>query len=157
MTLPGSWTRRPESERRMVAAIATVVAVILFATFAWIPLERSRARLEREVPELRAAVAALRKDADEVARLRALPPIAAASATPVAGLAAGALAPPAGARLAPVDARRLKLDAADIGFTPLVHWLASAPAAQGLRVESARIEALATSGRVRAEITLARP
>jgi type II secretory pathway component PulM len=38
----------------------------------------------------------------------------------------------------------------------LLDWLATAQAAHGLRVESARIEALPTPGRVRAELTLAR-
>jgi len=157
MTLPELWTRRPERERRAIAAIAIVAAAIVLAAFVWIPLERTRARLEREVPELRAAVAALRKDADEVRSLRAMPAVASASSAPLAGLAAGGLATPAGARLVSVDARRLKLAAADIAFTPLVQWLATTPAAQGLSVESARIEALPAPGRVRAEITLARP
>jgi len=154
--LAAAWSRRSAGERRMLAAAAAAAAVLLFAAFVWLPLERARARLEREVPGLRADVAALEGDAQEVRRLRSMPPTAAAAAhRPLAALAAGALAVPPGARLTLADERHLRLAAGDVDFAKLVEWLASTQASEGLRVESARVEALATRGRVRADITLA--
>lgn len=149
------WRQRSAGERRTLAIGAGAIALLLFIAFAWIPLERSRARLEREVPQLRAAVAALQRDADEVKRLRAMPAASHADAAPLSTLAAGTGVPP-GARLSVLDARRVNLAANDMAFTALVEWLANAAPAQGLRVESAHLEALAMPGRVRADITLAR-
>jgi len=156
MTLPAAWTRRSERERRILAAGAGLAALLLFIAFVAIPLERARTRLAREVPELRAAVEALRKDAGEARRLRALPPAGTGPAASLAALTAGSLTPPPGARLVLADARHVKLTGEDVAFGALVEWLATSAAAQGLRVERARIEALATAGRVRADLTLGR-
>jgi type II secretory pathway component PulM len=54
------------------------------------------------------------------------------------------------------DDKHVRLAGDDIAFGALLDWLATAQAAHGLRVESARIEALPTAGRVRAQLTLAR-
>ena len=131
-------------------------AVMLAVALVWLPLERTRVRLEREVPELRAAVQALLRDAEEAKRLRSMAPVAAQSAAPLAALAAGAVAAPPGSRLVLVDPGHLRLTGADVGFTQLLEWLASAAGNHGLRVESAHVEALAAPGRVRVDITLAR-
>ena len=61
-----------------------------------------------------------------------------------------------GVQLSVPDEKHVKLTAPDVGFTALLDWLVTAQAAHGLRVESARIDALATQGRVRAELVLAR-
>lgn len=149
------WRQRSSGERRTLAIGAGAIAALLFVAFAWIPLERSRARLESEVPRLRATVAALERDAGEVRRLRAMPAPSHEDAAPLSALSANAGLPP-GARLTVLDPRRVKLSAEDTGFTALVEWLANGAPAQGLHVESARLEALAMPGRVRADITLAR-
>ena len=156
MKLPAAWTRRSERERRLLAAGAGLAALLLFVALVAIPLERARARLGREVPELRAAVQALQKDAAEARRLRALPPAGTGPAASLAAIAAGSLTPPPGARLVLADARHVKLTGEDVAFGALIEWLATSAAAQGLRVERARIEALATAGRVRADLTLGR-
>lgn len=155
MTPAPFWAQRSPRERAVLGWGAAALAALLFVALAWIPLERERARLEHEVPQWRGTVAALQREADEVRRLRSMPR-AAASSAPLAALAGGGLAVPPGTRLTLVDERRLKLAGDDVGFTQLLDWLASTQAAQGLRVESAHVEALAASGRVRAEITLAR-
>ncbi len=151
------WSARSARERRVLAWSAGIVTALLFLALAWLPLERTRARLEREVPELRATVATLERDAQEVRRLRAMPPLRAATGEPLAALASGSVPVPAGTRLTVVDARHLRLAAQDASFGALVEWLSSVAPAQGLRVESARLEALAAPGRVRADIALARP
>jgi len=56
-----------------------------------------------------------------------------------------------------VDLKDLvKLVGDDMAFPALLDWLATAQAAHGLRVESAKIESLREAGRVRAELSLVR-
>jgi general secretion pathway protein M len=156
VTAPDFWRSRSPRERAVLGIGAAVTGAMLLIALVWLPLERARTRLEREVPELRAALAALRRDADEAKRLRSMAPVAAQSAAPLASLAAGAVAAPPGARLVLADPGHLRLTGADVAFTQLLEWLASSATNHGLRVERARVEALPAPGRVRVDITLAR-
>ena len=158
MSVAALWHSRSPRERSVVTAGLTVLAMMLVVALVWLPLERARARLAAELPQLRASVLALQRDADEVKRLRALPATIPANPAPLAPLIAAntwARDLP-GVQLSVPDERHVKLSGADVSFTALLDWLATAQAAHGLRVESARIEALPTSGRVRAELTLER-
>jgi len=157
MNAPELWRSRSPRERRVLAWGTGIVAAFLALALAWLPLERARARLEREVPQLRASVAALERDAEEARRLRSMAPLQANAATPLSALAAGSVTVPAGARLTVVDDRHLRLVAADASFQALLEWLSSVAPAQGLQVERAHLEALSEPGRVRADIGLARP
>jgi general secretion pathway protein M len=158
MNLAAAWRSRSARERRAAGAGLVVLAVLLIVTLVWLPLERARGRLSAQLPQLRASVKALQRDAGEVKRLRALPPTVPANPAPLAPLiAANAWARELpGVQLSVPDERHVKLSGADLGFTALLDWLATAQAAHGLRVEAARIEALPAPGRVRAELTLAR-
>ena len=143
---------RTEREVRMIYAAASIVVVLLLVALVWLPLERARTRLGAELPALRASVEVLQRQADEVKRLRALPPSANREA-PVAALAS---APPAGARVTALDAKRVRLAADDAAFAALLEWMTAAQASHGLHVESARIDALPAAGRVKADIVMAR-
>jgi general secretion pathway protein M len=147
---PAVWTRRSPRERHVLAIGAVVVAVLLFVALAWIPVARTHARLERELPQVRASIAALERQADEVRRLRMLPAAASAAATP------GAAPALAGAQVSIPAPGRMQVVAGDVAFGALLDWLVAIEAAQGMHVESAHIEALPTVGRVRAELTLGR-
>jgi type II secretory pathway component PulM len=146
--------RRDRSEREMRALAwgAAAVALVLVYALAWLPLERARARLAAELPALRASAEAMQRQADEVRRLRALPP-AANQQAPVSALAA---TPPAGAQVTALDPKRVRVSASDAAFTTLLEWIVAAQASHGLHVESARLDALATPGRVKADIVLSR-
>lgn len=152
-----AWSDRPARERAFLAAGAGALAALLLIALVWLPLERARARLAHELPVLRASVATLQRQADEVRRLRAMPAVAGASAQPLAALAAGGAPSLPGAQLAVLDVGHVRVAGSDVGFAPLLEWLASTQAAHGLHVESARIDALPATGRVRVDITLARP
>lgn len=151
MNAPSWWRSRPARERRVLATGAGAVAGLLFVALVWVPVARTHARLERELPSLRASLETLALQAREVQRLRATP---AAQASGAAG--AGSLPTLAGAQVSIPSPGRVRLAASDVAFSALLDWLAAAEAAQGLHVESAHIEALPTAGRVRAELTLAR-
>ncbi len=151
------WDNRSPRERKVIAYAGVAAALLLAVALVWLPLERQRTRLANELPRLRASIAALQRDADEVKRLRSMPPIVTAKAAPLAAFAAGGARELPGARITVLDERRVRLSGADVGYSALLDWIAAAQAAQGLRVESARVEALPAVGRVRAELTLARP
>jgi type II secretory pathway component PulM len=144
---------RSEREVRVVMALAAIVALLLVFAFVWLPLERARTRLQSELPTLRASLDAMRAQAAEAKRLRAMP-LAANRAAPLATLASS---PPAGCQATVLDPRRVRLTAADASFTTIVEWLGAAQASHGLHVDSAHLEALGPPGRVKADIVLARP
>lgn len=158
MSLATLWHSRSPRERSLVCAGAVVLGLMLVVALVWLPLERARVRLDAELPQLRASVAALQRDADEVRRLKALPATIPANPAPLAtvmGANAWSRELP-GVQLSVPDEKHVRLAAADVSFTALLDWLATARAAHGLRVETARIEALPLPGRVRIELTLAR-
>jgi type II secretory pathway component PulM len=131
---------------------------MLYVALVWLPLERMRARLAADLPVLRASIVALERDGAEVKRLRATPSTIPKNRMPLASLMAanawGRELP--GVQVSVPDERHVKLSGADMSFTALLDWLATAQAAHGLRVESARIDSLPAPGRVRAELTLVR-
>jgi type II secretory pathway component PulM len=158
MSLGDLWYARPARERSAIGAGAVVVAIMLVVALAWLPLERTRSRLNAELPALRASVDQLARDGAEAKRLKAMVPSIPRNPAPLAPLIAAndwARELP-GVQLTVHDEKHVKLTAPDVGFTALLDWLVTAQAAHGLRVESARIDALATQGRVRAELVLAR-
>jgi len=143
-------------QRRLAALVAACVALAVLALVA-VEGQRARVRLDAELPRLRASIAMLERDAAEVKRLRAMPPAAArpGAPAPLATLATngGGLQ---GAQISIVDDRRVKVSGGDVGFGPLLEFLQNAQVTHGMRVESARLEALPAAGRVRAELLLAR-
>jgi general secretion pathway protein M len=154
------WAARPPRERALLAwGGAAVVAVLLFA-LAWLPMERSRARLAAELPALRASLAEMRAQAEEVKALRALPARDPSTATGTLAtlVASGTLAQGLpGARLTALGAKRVRLAVDDASWTRLVEWIALTGNAHGLTVEEATVEALPAAGRVRASLVLAAP
>ena len=146
-------------QRRLALVLAACAALAVVALVA-VEGQRTRSRLDAELPRLRASIAALDRDAAEVKRLRALPvaPGAAGQQSPGAPLATlatngGGLQ---GAQVSILDDRRVKVSGGDVGFGSLLEFLQNAQVTHGMRVENARIEALPTAGRVRAELLLAR-
>lgn len=148
------WDNRSGRERRIVWSLLAAASLVILFTL-WLQAERTRERLAGELPRLRASLAALERDAQEAKRLRAMPAPAPAAATPLAALAANAGAVP-GAQVSVLDERRVRITGADLSFAALLEWLGQVRATHGMRVESARLEALAAPGRVRAELVLAR-
>lgn len=152
--LASAWGARSPGERRVLGVVGFIVIAALIAAFVWLPLERTRARLGAELPRLRASVTSLEQQAETVRRLKTMPPRTVA-ATPISALS-GSPANLPGAQVTTLDERRIRLTAPDVGFSALLDWLTSVQASHGLRVESARLDALPVNGRVRAELVLSR-
>ena len=153
------WRSRSDAERTRITAIATGVALVLLVALVWLPMQRASVRLENELPGLRAATATMKRQAEQVAALRAAPPRSTAAAQPLASLAgSGALAQALpGIQVAALDERRLRVTANDVAWGALLGWIADAKAQHGLDITSARVEALAMTGRVKADLALERP
>jgi general secretion pathway protein M len=148
------WRWRSDPERRLITAGAIVVGIILVFAFAWLPLQRERARLDAELPQLRASISQLKRDADEVKRLKIVAPIVSGNPTPLVALATqNSLT---GAQVSVPDDKHVHVVAGDVPFTKLLDWLVTVQSTHGLRVENARIEALPATGRVRADLNLTR-
>ena len=147
------WGLRAERERRAIGWGVALV-VLALALVIWLDAERSRARLATELPRLRASIAALERDADEVRRITSMTAIQPAAASPLVTLATNAGGLP-GATITVLDERRVKVTG-EIGFGALLEWLRNSQATHGMRVESARLESLPAAGRVRADLTLSR-
>lgn len=154
MRLGQWWEGRPARERRVIVNLLAAASLVILFTL-WLQAERTRERLAGQLPQLRASLAALERDAEEVKRLRAMPAPEPLAATPLASLATNAGGVP-GAQVSVIDERRVRLTGTDLSFAALLEWLGNARATHGMRVESARLEALAAPGRVRAELVLAR-
>jgi general secretion pathway protein M len=146
---------RSPAERAILALIAAAIAIGIVAAFAWLPLERTRARLATELPELRASIAVLERDAEEAKRLKAMPPLVPTTNASLGDIATNTKLP-GGAQATVLDPKTVHVAASDVAFGALLEWLAGVQATQGLRVESARVEALPLAGRVRAELRLTR-
>lgn len=157
MNAPAFWTARSPRERAVLGWAMAVAAALLVIAFAWLPMERARARTAGQLPPLRASVAAMRLEAAEAAALRALRAPEASTAASLANLvASGALAQGIpGARLTALDSRRVRLTVEDASWMRLVEWLGTLGSVHGLVTEEATIEALPATGRVRADIVLA--
>lgn len=151
------WQSRAPRERIIIAALAAMVAAASYLLVVY-SAERARAQLRPGVAALRTQAALLDQQAAEHERLRAAP------ATPASP---GALRALIQARL---DAARLsgavtRMDAPDadhvsmtFGAVPFAEWLGFVGAlqAQQVRLETARLEALAASGLVSVNATFAR-
>jgi len=160
MSLLAQWRGRSPRERLVIGAVGLVVLAAIAWAFLWLPMDRHRARLETELPALRASVVQMRAQAVEVKRLKATTPrTQAANPAPLASLlSAGTLAQGLpGARLAPVDGKRVRLAVDDASWPRLVEWVSAAQSLHGLTAEAATVEALPAAGRVKAELVLAAP
>ncbi len=151
--LPSYWATRSEGERTLWISIGALVALVLIIVLAWLPLERSRTRLSAELPRARASLEGMRRDAAEAKRLRAMPQSVSNAQAPIAALAN---APAPGTQVTALDARRVRISGSDVAFNAILQWILAAEASHGLRVESARLDALPAPGRVKADVVLSR-
>lgn len=151
------WHSRAPRERVAVAVLAAIVAM---ACYFWLlhSADRARSQLRASVATLRTQAALLDQQASEHQRLRtAAPPPA--SPTDLRTLVQARIdaAFPSGAltRIESQDADRVRVALGAVSFADWLAWVAALQAQQ-VRIETARVEALAAPGMVSATATLAR-
>lgn len=152
-----TWESRTPRERAIIAALAALLAIALYA---WLVHAgtRERAKLRASVVLLRAQATRLDQQALEYSRLRAAP-AATASATDlrtlvqsridVAGLARALV------RIDAPAADQVLVVFGAVAFSDWLNWIAGLQSQQ-IRLESSRIEALSTPGMVSVTVSLSR-
>lgn len=152
------WQARDKRERLLLTAVA---ALILLAAYVWllIAADRGRGELSAALLSLRSEAARLERDATEIESLRQRPPVK----TPASDLRALAQAQAGAAGLSRTlsradapSANQLQVSFAATPFADWLLWLKGMQAQQ-LRLDSCRIEAMATPGLVSVTASLSRP
>lgn len=160
-TLRTLWQSRAPSERLAIAIVSVVIGACLYL---WLvqSADRGRTQLAKSVSQLRADALRLDKSADEIARLRALAPTQRqpSAAQPdfralmqakvqAAGLAQSLLS------IEPLDAGQARVTFGAVPFAAWLTWVETLQTQQ-IRLDTTRIEALATPGLASVTATFSR-
>jgi general secretion pathway protein M len=152
-----AWASRAPRERLVITVLAAVLGAACYLGLLY-SADRARARLGTSVAALRTQAALLEQRAAEHQRLRATP-APAVSPTDLRTLVrervdaaqlSGALT-----LLEAPDAEHVRIAFGALAFADWLNWIAALQA-QHVRLEAARLEALATPGLVSVTATLAR-
>ena len=77
---PAAWAQRwhglERRQRQIIVGGAGVAIIALFFAYVWLPLERERAQLGTRLPQLRARLADMQRQAEEIKLVRSAPPVA---------------------------------------------------------------------------------
>lgn len=151
------WQSRAPRERIVIAALAAVLGA---ASYLWLlhSADRARAQLRASVATLRTQAALLEQQAAEHQRLRATPAPAASQTdlrTLVQAAADAARLSGALTRIDAPDADHVRVAFGAVSFADWLGWIAALQG-QHVRLEAARIEALAAPGLVSVTATFAR-
>lgn len=151
------WQSRAPRERALVTGLVIALGIALYLWLI-VSADQARAQLRPRVTALRGEAARLDRDALEVQRLRAAPPLPASSSDLRKLLQAQADSAGLGAALTRIDVQDTDHAQAAFGAVPFAAWLAWVESlrAQHVRLDSVRIEALSKPGLVSATATFAR-
>jgi general secretion pathway protein M len=148
-----AWLARTEQERKYLAIGAAVAALVLVYALFIAPALAAKARLEKELPQLRTQNAQLRAMALEAGELARQPVVQVTPMTReslVASLAALSITP--GSVTMTGEYARLQL--AGVSFANLVTWLDAQRRENHITVQESTVTALAVPGQVDASLTL---
>lgn len=150
----GFWGRRSARERRVLAFGAAAVALLAGYGWVWRPMAADLARMDEQLPRLRAQAAHIEQAAAQLATLRAKPPAGTVDAARMAdvlgraaadaGLANGKFAWDAGERRARASFER-------VGFDAWTAWVDGLHRTHRIVLAGARVQSLGTPGWVRVE------
>ena len=156
-TLQGAWKSRSPQQRAIIAVLAVLVGISLYAWFAQ-AAGRARAQLRTSATVLRAQAAQVDQQALEHGRLSAAP-AATASSTDLLALvqarAGAAGLSQALVRIEALDSEHVTVVFGALAFADWLSWIAGLQS-QLVRLDACRIEALSTAGLVSVTATLAR-
>jgi general secretion pathway protein M len=149
------WLSRAPRERMVIAVLAAIVGIASYALLVH-SADRGRSQLRASIATLRTQAVLLDQQAAEHQRLRAAP-APAASAADLRGVVQGR-ADAARLALTRIDAPDAEHVRVTLGAVAFADWLALVIAlqAQHVRLEAARVEALAAPGLVSVNATFAR-
>ena len=152
------WRTRAPRERLVLAGGSALLVLALGFAYGWLPMQRDVAQLRQALPQLRVQARQLQQDAQEVARLKAQPVVAREAGSLARAVEQRALATGLRERIesiTPQDARHVRVVLPQVAFDEWIDWLGELQTSQGVRVESARIEATDDAGMVSVDAVLA--
>lgn len=152
------WSSRSPKEQAAALVLLAFVSVALYFWFTYAATQ-ARARLKTSVAALRTQSAEMERHAVEILRLRGAPP-ATPAAAPVdlrATVQAQIDSTGLSSALVKIDVQSAHAIQVTLGTIPFASWLALVRnlQMQRIRLETCRVEALATSGMVSVTATLA--
>lgn len=148
-----AWLARTEQERRYLAVGAVVVALALVYALLIAPALAGRARLEKELPQLRTQNAQLRAMAAEASALAGQPVLQVAPMTReslTASLAALSIT----AQSVAMTGEFARVQLAGVSFANVAAWLDAQRRENRIAVQESTVTALAAPGQVDASFTL---
>lgn len=151
------WESRSPRDRVLIAALAAIVAVVLYLSLVQ-SAYRARTQLGSSVSVLRAQALRLDSDANELARVRAAPAAPAAQTdlrTQVQAQAGAAGLARALLRIDARDADQVQVVFGSVAFADWLAWVATLQT-QHIRLDTGRVEALSTPGLVSVTATFTR-
>lgn len=154
------WGARAPRERLVIAVLVALLAAVLYVSFVQ-SASRARTQLEKSVSQLRTEAARMTRSSDEIVRLRASPPPSSpASAQDFRALMQARIdSAGLGASLRsiePLDAGQVRVTFGAVPFGDWVAWVEELQTQQ-IRLDTTRIEALASPGMVGVTATFVRP
>jgi general secretion pathway protein M len=152
------WRARAPRERLMLGGGGTLLLLALGYAYGWLPMQRDAAQIRKEMPKLRVQARQLQLDAAEAARLRAQPVVARTLDSLASVVEERAVSGGLRERIESItvqDARHVRVVLPQVAFDEWIAWLGKLQTNDGVRVESARIEAGDTAGVVKVEAILA--
>ncbi len=156
IALPAAWAQRwsilSGRQRTVILAGAGILIVALLFAYVWLPIQHSRSDNAARLPELRARLAEMQHQAEELQRIRAVPATA-ASLRPLDAQALRSAFSGSQVSVTALDRQRFRLAAADTGYVIWIDELNRLQTQSAARVEEATLSALAQPGRIKVEAT----
>jgi len=152
------WRERSVREQTVLGAGIVVVLVLLGYGWLWRPMSADLARLDEQLPRLRAQAAQVREAGDEIARLRAKAPGGAIERSQLGALLTRSAASHevSGLRLAPEAGERgAKVTIDRVRFNAWLAWVDELHRSHRLTLVAARVQAVDAPGMVRIDAEFA--
>jgi len=146
-SLRARWAALPARQQQLALVIGALVALVLIITLVWLPLERSRTAALQRLPMLQAELQRVQQNAEEVKRLKGLPPSQSSTRAPDLNNLRNIFP---GADISALDGGRWRVTLADARFS---RWLDGVRALNGQLV-IADINVSRTGDKLRLEAVL---
>ena len=159
--LLAQWNARTQRERRVLAAGAVALAVMLGYVLLWNPARQGVAQLQNTLPQLRADLNVMRVQSEEFTRLRKVAPKsrldAAGMRAAVQAVAAKRGIDRAIERTDMTGTDRMRIVFGSVSFEAWIGWVDSLQRDHQIVIEAARVDTLGRPGFAKVELILYLP
>ena len=156
-TLIQFWRTRAPRERLVLAGGSALLVLALLYAYVWLPMQRDVAQLRQALPQLRDQAGQLQQDAAEVVRLKKQPAVSREAGSLARAVEQRAIASGLRERIesiTPQGVGQVRVVLPQVGFDAWIALLGELQSGEGVRVESARIEAGGEAGMVSVDAVL---